>query len=53
MGWLKEFESEDDYLDALWITHQEGVCSDFVKREECYYCRLEREREQYAKHHQH
>src|SRR4030095_4454798 len=47
MGWLKEFQSEEDYLDALWTAHQDGECQEFVKYGECKFCVDEREKRQW------
>lgn len=47
MGWLKEFESEEDFLDALWDAHQDGQCREFLKGGECTYCILESDRQKW------
>jgi hypothetical protein len=47
MSWLKEFESECDYLNALYEAHQDGNCQEFVKHGTCRYCDEERERRQW------
>lgn len=41
-----EFESETDYLDALYEAHLDGVCSEFLRLSNyCTYCDLERMRQ--------
>jgi hypothetical protein len=47
MSWLREFQSECEYLDALWTAHQDGDCQEFVKYGTCQYCDEERERQQW------
>ena len=43
-----EYQSEKEYLDALYDAHLDGLCQEFLKQSTyCTYCQLELDRIHY------